>query len=80
MAKTRMELVHEIANALRLKANAEIMRCTDNGIDTVLRLRTEDSLIDIKVEVYDLDKENDRSPGGTGKAVERIVCDEYNTI
>ena len=73
MANSRMGFVHEIANALRLKANAEIVKCTDNGLYTMLRLRTDDKLVDIKVDVYDLDIKNDRSPGGTGKAVERIV-------
>ena len=68
MLKNRMNVAHEVANALRLKANAEIVKCTDNGFNTAIRLRTDDKIIDIKVEVYDLDEKNDRSPGGTGKS------------
>ena len=73
MFDNRMAIVHEVSNFLRLKANAEIVKCTDNGFNTAIRLRTDDKIIDIKVKVYDLDEKNDRSPGGTGKAVERIV-------
>jgi hypothetical protein len=51
-----MNLVHEIANILRLKANAEILKCTDNGTDTVLRLRTDDMFVDIKVKTYDFEQ------------------------
>ncbi|MEE0897476.1 MAG: hypothetical protein U0L88_07595 [Acutalibacteraceae bacterium] len=80
MSKTRLDVAHIIASALLLKANAEIIKCTDNGFNTTVRLRTDDKLIDVKVEVYDLEKENDRTPGGTDETVERIVCDEYNTI
>ena len=73
MRKTRLGVAHIIASALLLKANAEIIKCTDNGFNTTVRLRTDDKLIDVKVEVYDLEKENGRSPGGTGTTTERIV-------
>lgn len=69
MAKTRMSLVHEIAAALRLKANAEILKCTDNGTDTVLRLRTDDMFIDVKVKTYDFEKQKKTAyPLGNGKS------------
>ena len=55
MSKTRMQLVHEIAAALRLKANAEIIKCTDTGLYTTLRLRTDDTFIEIKVKTYEQD-------------------------
>ena len=63
MLKNRMNVAHEVANALRLKANAEIVKCTDNGFNTAIRLRTDDKIIDIKVEVYDLDEKMTAHPG-----------------
>ncbi len=68
MFKTRMDFVHEIVSALRLKANAEVIKCTDNGLNTMVRMRNDDKLIDIKVKVYDLDIKNDCSPVGNGKS------------
>ena len=68
MLKDRMEVVHQITNCLRLKANAEIIKCTDNGLNSKVRLRTDDKLIDIKVEVYDLDIEKTAYPLGNGKS------------
>ena len=65
MRKTRLGVAHIIASALLLKANAEIIKCTDNGFNTTVRLRTDDKLIDVKVEVYDLEKEIATLPSGS---------------
>lgn len=56
MFNSRMDLAHEIAANLRLKANAEIVKCTDNGLNTILRLRTDDNIIDVKIVLYDIKK------------------------
>ena len=56
MSKSRMDVVHEIASALRLKANAEIMKCTDNGTYTTLMLRTGDGFVEVRVATYDFEQ------------------------
>ena len=52
MSKSRLDLTHIIASALLLKANAEIIKCVDNGHDTTLRLRTDNEMIEVKVKTY----------------------------
>ena len=56
MANSRMDLAHIITSALLLKANAEIIKCVDNGLDTTLRLRTDNEMIEVKVKAYDFEK------------------------
>lgn len=56
MPNSRMNLAHIIASALLLKANAEIIKCVDTGLDTTLRLRTDNEMIEIKVKTYDFEK------------------------
>lgn len=56
MSKNRLELTHIIASALLLKANAEIIKCVDSGLDTTLRLRTDSEMIEVKVKTYDFEK------------------------
>lgn len=57
MINTGMDVAHEVANILRLKAGTEILKCTDNGLDTKLRLRNESKIFEIKIKVYDLENE-----------------------
>lgn len=56
MSKTRLDVAHIIASALLLKANAEIIKCVDNGLDTTLRLRTDNEMIEVKVKTYDFEQ------------------------
>lgn len=56
MANSRMDLAHIIASALLLKANAEIIKCVDNGLDTTLRLRTDNEMIEVKVKTCDFEQ------------------------
>lgn len=55
MCNTRLDVVHEISNLLRLKANAEVLKCIDNGLTTTVRLRNDSQFFDIRVKVYDLE-------------------------
>ena len=56
MRKTRLGVAHIIASALLLKANAEIIKCVDNGLDTTLRLRTDNEMIEVKVKTCDFEQ------------------------
>lgn len=64
MINTGMDVAHEVANLLRLKASTEILKCTDNGLDTKLRLRNESKIFEIKIKVYDLENEKKSLPCG----------------
>lgn len=52
MSESRLHLTHIIASALLLKANAEIIKCVDTGLDTTLHLRTDSEMIEVKVKTY----------------------------